>query len=241
MRKLLLIAGIAAIAVPGLASAQPGCREQQHDNRVTGTVLGAVGGALLGSAVAGHGSKTAGAVIGGVAGGAVGNAVGGASTNCDYRTGYYDSGGAWHAANGYYDRYGTWHTTYNDRTSGYYDSNGVSHAAAGYYDSYGNWVAATPPVVADNGYDYYRAPNTYDYSADVAFTGSRYDLTGRENWLERRIRAGQSSGVLTYAEADSDLHILARIRRDQAAYGDRDSISDRLDSLTNRIRSQWSD
>ena len=42
MRKLLLIAGIAslavpALAVPSMASAQPGCREQQHDSRVTGT------------------------------------------------------------------------------------------------------------------------------------------------------------------------------------------------------------
>jgi hypothetical protein len=110
MRKLLLIAGVAALAVPGLASAQPGCREQQHDNRVAGTVLGAVGGALLGGAVAGHGSKTAGAVVGGVAGGAVGNAVGGATTSCaDYpRTGYYDSSGVWHAGYGYYDANGDW-------------------------------------------------------------------------------------------------------------------------------------
>ena len=88
MRKLLLIASVAAVAIPGLASAQPGCREQQHDNRVTGTVLGAVGGALLGGAISGH---AGGAVIGGVAGGAVGNVAGGASVSCADYHGYYDA------------------------------------------------------------------------------------------------------------------------------------------------------
>ncbi len=110
MRKLLLIAGVAALAVPGFASAQPGCREQQHDNRVAGTVIGALGGALIGGAVAGHGSKGAGAVVGGVTGGVVGNVVGGASTNCANfpRGGYYDSTGVWHEADGYYDANGNW-------------------------------------------------------------------------------------------------------------------------------------
>jgi hypothetical protein len=112
MRKLLLIAGVAALAIPSIASAQPGCREQQHDSRVAGTVVGAGLGALLGSAVAGHGSRGTGAVVGAVGGGVVGNVAGGASVNCDYsRTadnGYYDDNGVWHAARGYYDSDGNW-------------------------------------------------------------------------------------------------------------------------------------
>ena len=211
MRKLLLIASVAAVAIPGLASAQPSCREQQHDNRVTGTVLGAVGGALLGGAISGRAS---GAVIGGVAGGAVGNIAGGASTNCaDYPRG------------------------------GYYDSTGVWHEAGGYYDSDGNWVETRPPAV-----DYSVAPNPSDYGADVAYTGSRYDVDSRESWLEARIQEGDSSGAISRGDADRDLRTLAGIRDYQAAKADehdgltsydRDNISTRLDSLSADLRSQW--
>jgi hypothetical protein len=211
MRKLLLIAGVAVLAVPGLASAQPGCREQQHDNRVAGTVLGAVGGALLGGAISGHAS---GAVIGGVAGGAVGNVAGGASTRCaDYpRSGYYDSRGVWHEADGY-------------------------------YDSDGNWVETRPPAV-----DYSVAPNPYDYSADVAYTGARGDLSSRESWLESRIQEGDASGAISRGDADRDLRMLAGIRDFQAAKADehdgltgddRDNIASKLDSLSADLRSQW--
>lgn len=113
MRKLLLIAGIASLtiptlAIPSIASAQPGCREQQHDSRVAGTVVGAGLGALIGSAVAGPGSRGAGAVAGAVGGGVVGNVAGGSSVNCDSRAGYYDDDGVWHAASGYYDGNGAW-------------------------------------------------------------------------------------------------------------------------------------
>ena len=209
MRKLLLIAGVAALAIPGLASAQPGCRVQQHDNRVAGTVLGAVGGALIGGAVSGRAS---GAVIGGVAGGAVGNVVGGASTNCANYRGYYDADGAW-------------------------------HEASGYYDADGNWVDTRPPAV-----DYSVAPSPYDYSADVAFTGSRDDLNGREAWLASRIREGDSSGAISRGDADHDLRTLAGIRDFQSAKaeehdgltdGDRDNIAAKLDSLSGDLRAQW--
>ena len=75
MRKIILIAAlIGAASVPALASAQappPGCVRQ--DNSAAGTVIGAIGGAALGSAIAGRGDKTAGAVIGGVGGALIGN------------------------------------------------------------------------------------------------------------------------------------------------------------------------
>jgi hypothetical protein len=92
MRSKLLITGlIAALAAPALASAQPydpGCVQQNQDNRAAGTVLGAIGGAILGGAIAGHHDRGAGVVVGGVAGAAAGNAIAG-SQNHPCPPGYY--------------------------------------------------------------------------------------------------------------------------------------------------------
>lgn len=79
MRHLLLISGlvVAAAAAPSLASARSACDQRAHDRKVTGTVLGAVGGALIGNAVA----DGKGAIIGGVGGAVVGNQL--ARVKCD--------------------------------------------------------------------------------------------------------------------------------------------------------------
>lgn len=70
MRSIAMIAGL-AIAVAALpAASQAACQK-----RTNGTVIGALGGALLGSTVAGRGDRTEGALIGGAAGGLVGNQV----------------------------------------------------------------------------------------------------------------------------------------------------------------------
>jgi hypothetical protein len=126
---------------------------------------------------------------------------------------------------------------------GYYDSTGVWHEADGYYDANGAWVDARPPAV-----DYSVAPNPYDYSADVAFTGSRDDLNGRESWLEARVHEGASSGAISGGDADRDLRRLAGIRNYQAdkatehdglTDGDRDNIAGKLDDLGSDVRAQW--
>ena len=73
-----MIAGIvAAMAAPSLAQARTYCDQRSHDRKVTGTVLGAVGGALIGNAV----SHRNGALIGGLGGAVVGNQL--ARTKCD--------------------------------------------------------------------------------------------------------------------------------------------------------------
>jgi uncharacterized protein YcfJ len=78
MRRTMMIAGlVAAMAVPSLATARTYCDQRAHDRRVTGTVLGAVGGALIGNAV----SHRNGALIGGLGGAVVGNQL--ARTKCD--------------------------------------------------------------------------------------------------------------------------------------------------------------
>jgi len=83
MRRTLMVAGLAAfMAAPSFASARDDCQQRAHDRKVTGTLLGAVGGALVGSAV----SDTKGAVIGGVGGAVIGNNL--ARVKCDRRVVY---------------------------------------------------------------------------------------------------------------------------------------------------------
>jgi len=70
MRTIAMIAGLAIAVAAVPAASQAACQK-----RTNGTVIGALGGALLGSAVAGRGDRTEGALIGGAAGGLVGNQV----------------------------------------------------------------------------------------------------------------------------------------------------------------------
>ena len=79
MRQRLILAGLlAAAALPTFAHAQSydaACRKSHSDDRAAGTVIGAIGGALLGSAVAGHHDRGTGAVVGGLGGAVVGNQI----------------------------------------------------------------------------------------------------------------------------------------------------------------------
>jgi len=196
MRNHLLVAGIAAAAlIPTFAFAQTSC-EQQHSNRVAGTVAGGVVGALLGSAIAGHGDKTTGAVIGGVGGAVIGNQATKGSADCAHAYGYYDNAGAWHATNvaqsnprGYYDRQGQW---VDGAPNGYYSRDGrwiragADDAAAGYTDSHGHWIPASSTAYYDaNGrYVAGAASGHYDTSGRwvAAPVTGRYDARGR--WIQ---------------------------------------------------------
>ena len=186
MRKLLLVAGLAAAAlIPSIASAQQSC-EAQRGNQVAGTIVGAGVGALLGSAIAGRGDHTTGAVIGGVGGAVVGNQLSSPNGDCAHAYGYYDRNSQWHAnavaradARGYYDRNGAWVA---GAPNGYYDASGnwvaarMDSSAAGYTDSYGRWVPASA-----NGY-------YNDRGQWVATASGHYDSRGR--WTP-----GQSMGA----------------------------------------------
>lgn len=82
MRKLLILASVAAMAVPALtvtltpveasASAR-GCRN-------TGTAIGGVTGAVVGSNLASGGGRTGGAILGGLVGAVAGHEI--AKSNC---------------------------------------------------------------------------------------------------------------------------------------------------------------
>jgi len=83
MRRILMIAGLAAaVAAPSLADARTYCEQRSHDRKVTGTVLGALGGALIGNAV----SHRGGALVGGLGGAVVGNQI--ARTKCEHSYSY---------------------------------------------------------------------------------------------------------------------------------------------------------
>jgi uncharacterized protein YcfJ len=238
MRNHTLFAALAVAAlVPSLAAAQNACEQRKHNNRVAGTIIGGVAGAILGSQVSGHGARTEGSVIGGVGGAVVGNQLARSKEDCS-GYGYYDSSGAWHAnVSGYYDNSrGRWVDARSD--NGYYDADGVWHARTrGYMDSDGYWVS--------------QAPSAGSYGADVAYTGrDRWNgaptsIRQRESWLEQQIQVGRSDGSLTRDEADRARDQLFDIRRKEAAYRrddgvlsprDRSAIQYRLDNLAQNIR-----
>lgn len=137
MKKLIMTAGLVAalaapaIAVPGSASAyQTRCERDKHNDRVAGTVVGGVLGALAGSAIAGHGSKTGGALIGGAVGAVAGNQVA--------RSGHQPCPEGYVARN-YDDRY--YNSYYNRRDGGRYSRNASCRwENQPYRDAYGNWV-----------------------------------------------------------------------------------------------------
>lgn len=201
MRNHLFAAGVAvAVLIPSFAAAQTSC-EQQHTNRVVGTVAGGAIGALVGSAVAGHGDKTTGAVIGGVGGAVIGNQVTKGTADCAHAYGYYDSNGAWHAtaverssAQGYYDRDGQW---VQGAPNGYYDSQNrwiaanTSASASGYYDGAGRWVPASASGYYDTDGQWVAGVASGYYDGQGRWiagpTTGHYDSAGR--WM-----AGQASG-----------------------------------------------
>ena len=134
MRRALMIAGLAAlIAAPSVASAES-CQHRAHDRKVTGTVLGGIGGALIGNAIS---HNTTGAVLGGVGGAVVGNQV--ARINCDYpRRAHYRS------RTRYSHRAPAPRPYYSD--AGYAPRGGCAYENRPYYDERGQLVYAPTQV-----------------------------------------------------------------------------------------------
>lgn len=161
---------LAAVALPGLASAQSydyrrsydngyvqsydnrdynyDCRDSEQNRQAGGAVIGGAIGAIAGSQVAARGRRTEGSVLGGVLGAVVGAAVGGDSANCRGQADRYDQ-----------NRYGYDQRGYDQRSYGYdqraYDQRGYG------YDGYDR----------DRRYDDRRA---YDYQQN----GYGYDRNG---------------------------------------------------------------
>lgn len=118
MRTIAMIAGLAIAVAAVPAASQAACQK-----RTNGTVIGALGGALLGSTVAGRGDRTEGALIGGAAGGLVGNQI----SKCNNKT----------YSNRSYRRARTTERASYDRPRSGSDCRMETRA---YYDSYGQRV-----------------------------------------------------------------------------------------------------
>jgi hypothetical protein len=266
MRKHLLVVGIAAAAlIPSFAMAQQQTCEQQHQNRVAGTVVGAGLGALLGGAIAGSHDRTAGVVVGGVGGAIAGNQLSKPSADCAHAYGYYDHDGAWHATNvdrasaaGYYNRDGAW---VDGAPNGYYDANGrwmnastaasapsgyydndrrwVPYAAAGYYDQQGHWYETSAAA------DRYRTNTSFTARAEPVYLTPAHDVRSREARIDERIQAGLANGSLSRRDARRAHETLQDIRQQesrmhryqgQLSEGDNARIQGRLDNLSHTLR-----
>jgi len=91
MRKSILIITLTAAAlgvVPGMASAQSYCDRAKQGDRVVGTLVGAIGGALIGNAVAARNHRGDGALVGAAGGALIGNQLARSKEPCP--TGYAD-------------------------------------------------------------------------------------------------------------------------------------------------------
>ena len=232
MLKPLLLAGFAVAAfAPSLASAQESCQQRRGESEAVGTVLGAVGGALLGNAVSSHGGKPGGTIIGGVGGAVVGNRIAASGTHCgENQYGYYDGGGRWvprsYTAYGYYGPDGQW----------------VAQAPDGYDASATAYDAPPPPAAYDRG-----PPPPAAYGYDNNRRGVS-DFADRENRMEQSIQRRMSDGSLDDRDGRRALHQLSDIRRMEDRYRydnggrlndqQRADIDQRLDSLRDQVRSQ---
>ena len=224
MRKYLLAAGIAAVTlIPTFASAQQTC-EERRNNRVAGTVVGGVLGAIAGSAVAGRGDRNEGAVIGGVGGAVIGNQLSKGSADCQHAYGYYDNNNNWHA-------------------------NAVNRdMAQGYYDRTGNWVHGQPPGGWDRDGRWTQAAPAYgtaaSYQSRSDWRDAPQDVRSREMWLERRIQRSRDNGSLSRQEARNAMRTLESIRRDERMMRrdgrlsgrEEATLMARLDNLNAQIR-----
>ena len=134
MRRALMVAGlVAVVAAPSIVHAES-CQRYAHDRKVTGTVLGGIGGALIGQAIS---HNTTGTVLGGVGGAVVGNQV--ARVNCDYprRAAYR------HRRTRYAHRY---ENRYYGNTSYAAARGGCAYENRPYYDERGQLVYAPTQV-----------------------------------------------------------------------------------------------
>ncbi|ATE66485.1 glycine zipper 2TM domain-containing protein [Rhizorhabdus dicambivorans] len=206
MRKYMIAAGVAALAMGTTAQAATVCK-QDNTGRTVATIAGAGIGAILGRVIDGGRHKEVGTIGGAIAGGIAGNQLAKDDRpRCDVAYGYYDESGRWHAnridassARGYYDRNNNWvegpPNGYYDRNNNWVSFNGESQYS-GYRDRDGRWVpiGVTGYYAADGQWVQASAPGYYDtrgrWVAGPVY-GS-YDANGR--WIPGSASGGTPTG-----------------------------------------------
>jgi hypothetical protein len=252
----------AAALIPSFAAAQQTC-EQQHSNRVAGTVVGAGAGALVGSAVAGRSDRTAGALIGGIGGAIVGNQLAKPNADCAHAYGFYDQNGLWHAngvdranARGYYSRDGRW---VDGAPHGYYDAQNrwiatdTTPAASGYYDAKGRWAPASASSYYDaDGRLIAGAASGYNAPGGRWIEGpatGRYDRDG--HWISGEAAGHRDAAGLWVADAQPGYYDASGRWRAGAARGYYDTggrwiatapaVGNRGSDAAYETRTNWAD
>jgi hypothetical protein len=216
MRKVLLAASFAVIvAIPAVSQAQStACQRDQRNDRVAGTVVGGVAGALLGSVIAGNSSNTEGTIIGGVAGAIAGNQIAKSGTRCP--EGYYEvpTTAPVYSQPGYnqpgYGQPGYGAPGYQDDYRSYYDDRGA-------FNSNRFWAGAPT--------------NVYER---IAFLEQRV-RRGMDNGSINRREADRAFREIAQVRRDA-----SRLRRDRyGRYSPRDeaNLQRRLDSVSQQV--QW--
>lgn len=240
MRKTFIAAGLLAVAaagsVPAAAAAQVRCVNPQN-NTTTGALVGAAGGAAVGSVLAGRGDRGKGAVLGALGGALLGGAVGNRQTRCP--EGYY---------------------AYDENSRQYYDNNGAVYQPQGAYGAgynqgpgYNQGGAPPPPAYgAGGGYNqgsgYNQGPGYGPGGGGDYWQSAPRGINERISFLRERIQRSADSGRIGRREARDSFTDLDDIQRQEIMMRrrgggqlnptDRAYLQDRLDRARMILRDQ---
>ena len=225
MRTLIICAALAAAtAVPAVASAQTRC-VNPRTNATAGALVGAAGGALIGSQLASRGSRDKGAILGALGGAVLGGSIGNSQTRCP--DGYYRE------ENG----------RYYDNSGSEYRYEGASNYAPPPPQS--NYGPPPPPSYQGGGYreGYYSPGATRGFwqgaperlSDRIAFTEQQVRTAAERGWIDRREarRAYADIANVRRYETDSRNRNGGRMRPE-----DRDYVSNQLNYISQRVHWQ---
>jgi uncharacterized protein YcfJ len=120
MRKTIALAALAAALSLPLLAAPTAASASCQDRKTTGTVIGGVGGALLGNSISKGGG---GAIVGGLGGAVLGHEIAKSGCASSYR-----------------------HAGYRTRRERLADTQAPEPARNVYYDQYGNRIVAPAPL-----------------------------------------------------------------------------------------------
>ncbi len=232
MRKLLLCGAlVAATAVPALAQAQSTRCVNPQTNATAGALVGAAGGALVGSQLASRGSRDKGAILGALGGALLGGSIGNSQVRCpdgyyrydEQNRRYYDNSGTEYRPSNYAPApvpapVYTEQRGYSDRDQNGYERDHYSNVRPGYYApgaTYGFWQGA-PERLEDR----------------ISFTETQVRRASDNGWINRqetRRAYRDIAGVRNYVNNARNQNG-GRLRPEDRRY-----IEDQLNYISRRV------
>ena len=231
MRTLIICAALAAAtAVPAVASAQGRC-VNPRTNATTGALVGAAGGALIGSQLAGRHSRGEGAVLGALGGAVLGGAVGNSQVRCP---------------DGYY-RYENGHYYDNSGSEYRYDNGPPPPPPQGAYGPPPPSSNYGPPPPPPGGYQNggYREGYYSPGATNGFWQGAPERLSDRISFTEQQVRTAAGRHWINRGEARRAYGDIANVRRYESDARnrngghlrpeDRDYITNQLNYISQRV------